>query len=202
MRRQRDSGGACGSRECISSNPPVPTISHQLPAAFERLRKSIGDQPGNHVRETVHGFRGSRFPDGVRGIRMTPGAQRGGEVWMVPRRVLIRATVGLAISVPAALCASQFVKIVSVRGPAQRSGNPGAGRRRARQCRDSGWLCAGQASVPNRSAGGSAARIDIVLRAATRDENVSDPRTSIVIPARDGGRATLGSRTWAQRSPG
>ena len=44
------------------------------------------------------------------GIRMALGAQRGAVVWMVLRRVLLLASVGLAISVPAALIASQFVK--------------------------------------------------------------------------------------------
>src|SRR5213080_3080380 len=44
------------------------------------------------------------------GIRMALGAQRGAVVWMVLRRVLLLAAVGLAISVPAALRASQLVK--------------------------------------------------------------------------------------------
>src|SRR5438034_4114469 len=44
------------------------------------------------------------------GIRMALGAQRGAVVWMVLRRVLVLAAVGLAISVPAALSASQLVK--------------------------------------------------------------------------------------------
>src|SRR5579863_1055449 len=44
------------------------------------------------------------------GIRMALGAQRGAVVWMVLRRVLILAALGLAISVPAALIASQLVK--------------------------------------------------------------------------------------------
>jgi predicted permease len=44
------------------------------------------------------------------GIRMALGAQRGTVVWMVLRRVLLLAAVGLAISVPVALAASQFVK--------------------------------------------------------------------------------------------
>src|SRR2546426_3640523 len=44
------------------------------------------------------------------GIRMALGAQRGAVVWMVLRRVLILAAVGLAISVPAALSASRLVK--------------------------------------------------------------------------------------------
>jgi predicted permease len=44
------------------------------------------------------------------GIRMALGAQRGSVVWMVLRRVLLLAAVGLAISVPAALTASQLVK--------------------------------------------------------------------------------------------
>ena len=44
------------------------------------------------------------------GIRMALGAQRGAVVWMVLRRVLILAAVGLAISVPAALIASRLVK--------------------------------------------------------------------------------------------
>jgi len=44
------------------------------------------------------------------GTRMALGAQRGAVVWMVLRRVLILAAVGLAISVPAALTASRLVK--------------------------------------------------------------------------------------------
>jgi predicted permease len=44
------------------------------------------------------------------GIRMALGAQRGAVVWMVLRRVLLLAAVGLAISVPAALVGSQLVK--------------------------------------------------------------------------------------------
>ena len=44
------------------------------------------------------------------GIRMALGAQRGAVVWMVLRRVLLLAAAGLAISVPAALVASQLVK--------------------------------------------------------------------------------------------
>jgi predicted permease len=44
------------------------------------------------------------------GIRMALGAQRGAVVWMVLRRVLILAAVGLAIGVPTALSASQLVK--------------------------------------------------------------------------------------------
>src|SRR4051794_9242611 len=44
------------------------------------------------------------------GTRMALGAQRGAVVWMVLRRVLTLAAVGLAISVPAALIASRLVK--------------------------------------------------------------------------------------------
>ena len=44
------------------------------------------------------------------GIRMALGAQRGAVVWMVLRRVLLLAGVGLAISVPAALMASRLGK--------------------------------------------------------------------------------------------
>ncbi len=44
------------------------------------------------------------------GIRMALGAQRGAVVWLVLRRVLLLAAVGLAISVPAALSASRLVK--------------------------------------------------------------------------------------------
>jgi predicted permease len=44
------------------------------------------------------------------GIRMALGAQRRAVVWMVLRRVLSLAAAGLAISVPAALSASQLVK--------------------------------------------------------------------------------------------
>ena len=44
------------------------------------------------------------------GIRMALGAQRGSVVWMVLRRVLLLAAVGLAISVPAALAGARLVK--------------------------------------------------------------------------------------------
>jgi macrolide transport system ATP-binding/permease protein len=44
------------------------------------------------------------------GIRMALGAPRGAVLWMVLRRVLLLAAVGLAISVPAALIAFQLVK--------------------------------------------------------------------------------------------
>ncbi|MGA7413442.1 MAG: ABC transporter permease [Bryobacteraceae bacterium] len=44
------------------------------------------------------------------GIRMALGAQRGAVVWMVLRRVLLLAAVGLAISVPAALIGTRLVK--------------------------------------------------------------------------------------------
>ena len=55
-----------------------------------------------------HGF--SSWQAGEIGIRMALGAQRGAMVWMVLRRVLLLAALGLAISVPAALSASQLVK--------------------------------------------------------------------------------------------
>ena len=44
------------------------------------------------------------------GIRMALGAPRGAVVWMVLRRVLLLAAVGLAVSVPAALIAFRLVK--------------------------------------------------------------------------------------------
>jgi ABC-type antimicrobial peptide transport system permease subunit len=44
------------------------------------------------------------------GVRMAMGAQRGAVVWMILRRVLLLAAVGLAISVPAALSTSRLVK--------------------------------------------------------------------------------------------
>jgi predicted permease len=44
------------------------------------------------------------------GIRVAVGAQRRAVIWMVLRRVLLLAAVGLAISVPAALNVSQLVK--------------------------------------------------------------------------------------------
>jgi predicted permease len=44
------------------------------------------------------------------GLRMALGAQRGAVVWMVLRRVLLLAAVGLAISVPAALAGSRLLK--------------------------------------------------------------------------------------------
>ena len=44
------------------------------------------------------------------GIRMALGAQTGAVAWMVLRRALLLAAVGLGISVPAALSASRLVK--------------------------------------------------------------------------------------------
>ncbi|MBM3783764.1 MAG: ABC transporter permease [Acidobacteria bacterium] len=44
------------------------------------------------------------------GIRMALGARRGAVVWMVLRRVLVLVLIGIAISVPAALAASQLVE--------------------------------------------------------------------------------------------
>jgi macrolide transport system ATP-binding/permease protein len=44
------------------------------------------------------------------GIRMALGARRGTVIWMVLSRVLVLAAIGIAISVPAALSASQLVK--------------------------------------------------------------------------------------------
>jgi ABC-type antimicrobial peptide transport system permease subunit len=44
------------------------------------------------------------------GIRMALGAERGAVVWMILRRVLVLAAVGLAISVPAALIGAQLVR--------------------------------------------------------------------------------------------
>src|SRR6202158_4353675 len=44
------------------------------------------------------------------GIRMALGAQRGAVVWMILRRVLLLAAVGLAISVPVSLIAFRLVK--------------------------------------------------------------------------------------------
>lgn len=44
------------------------------------------------------------------GIRMALGAQRATMVWMVLRRVLVLAAIGLAISVPVTLAATRFVK--------------------------------------------------------------------------------------------
>ncbi|QOY90362.1 ABC transporter permease [Paludibaculum fermentans] len=44
------------------------------------------------------------------GLRMALGAQRGTMVWMVLRRVLLLAAVGLAISVPVTLAATRLVK--------------------------------------------------------------------------------------------
>ncbi len=44
------------------------------------------------------------------GIRMALGARRGAVMWMVLRRVLVLAVVGLAISVPAALVAFRLVR--------------------------------------------------------------------------------------------
>jgi ABC-type antimicrobial peptide transport system permease subunit len=53
------------------------------------------------------------------GIRMALGAQRGAVVWMVLRRVLLLAAVGLAISVPAALSLS--TAILAGYAPARRA---------------------------------------------------------------------------------
>ncbi|MBS1860071.1 MAG: FtsX-like permease family protein, partial [Acidobacteria bacterium] len=44
------------------------------------------------------------------GIRMALGAPRAAVIWMILRRVLLLAAMGLAISVPAALAASRLVK--------------------------------------------------------------------------------------------
>ena len=44
------------------------------------------------------------------GIRMALGAQRSAVVWMVLRRVLLLAAVGLAISVPAALSVFRLIQ--------------------------------------------------------------------------------------------
>jgi ABC-type antimicrobial peptide transport system permease subunit len=44
------------------------------------------------------------------GIRMALGAQRGAVVWMVLRRVLLLAAVGLVISVPAVFAGSRLIK--------------------------------------------------------------------------------------------
>jgi ABC-type antimicrobial peptide transport system permease subunit len=52
----------------------------------------------------------TRHKRGHRGRGKALGAQRGAVVWMVLRRVLLLAAVGLAISVPAALSASRLVK--------------------------------------------------------------------------------------------
>jgi ABC-type antimicrobial peptide transport system permease subunit len=44
------------------------------------------------------------------GIRMALGAQRGAVVWMILRRVLLLAAIGLVVSVPAALIGTRLVK--------------------------------------------------------------------------------------------
>src|SRR5260370_25393902 len=44
------------------------------------------------------------------GIRMALGAQRGAVVWMILRDVFVLTSVGLAISVPAALATSKLVE--------------------------------------------------------------------------------------------
>jgi ABC-type antimicrobial peptide transport system permease subunit len=82
------------------------------------------------------------------GIRMALGAQRGAVVWMVLRRVLLMAAVGLAISVPAALIASHLLKSFFFRwSPITRE--PWRGRCRPPECRACRRLCTGMASVPN-----------------------------------------------------
>ncbi|MGC4051192.1 MAG: FtsX-like permease family protein [Paludibaculum sp.] len=83
------------------------------------------------------------------GIRMALGAQRSAVVWMVLRRVLLLAAVGLAISVPAALVASRLVEIASVRNAAERSTNLGRGRGRPAERRHPGRLCAGKTGIPD-----------------------------------------------------
>jgi ABC-type antimicrobial peptide transport system permease subunit len=92
------------------------------------------------------------------GIRTALGAQRGAVVWMVLRRVLLLAAVGLAISVPAALSASQLVKSFLFETQPNDPEIPD-GRCRPPKRRDSRWLWTSKASVPNGSAGGSAARV-------------------------------------------
>ena len=55
------------------------------------------------------------------GIRMALGAQRGPVLWMVLREVCVLAAVGLAISVPVALGASEFLRITALQDEAERS---------------------------------------------------------------------------------
>ncbi len=52
------------------------------------------------------------------GIRMALGAERGTVVWMVLRRVLLLAALGLAIGLPGVVCCLPACQIVSVRDPA------------------------------------------------------------------------------------
>ena len=93
------------------------------------------------------------------GIRMALGAPRGAVVWMVLRRVLLLAAVGLGISVPAALIAFRLVKSLLFKTQPNDPGTLALAGVVLLSCRDSRWLCAGKASVPNRCPGGSAAGV-------------------------------------------
>jgi ABC-type antimicrobial peptide transport system permease subunit len=96
------------------------------------------------------------------GIRMALGAQRGAVVWVL-RRVLLLAAVGLAISVPAALSASQLVKSFLFETQPNDPEIP-AGRCRPPKRRDSRWLWTSK---------------------ARKDENVPRPRTLIMVDPHD-----------------
>ena len=93
------------------------------------------------------------------GTRMALGAQRGA---VVMDGFAPRSGAGGGGTRDRRACRVERVpacQIVPVRDPAQRSGNPSAGRRRPRKRCDSRGLCAGEASVSNRSDDGSAARV-------------------------------------------
>jgi hypothetical protein len=75
------------------------------------------------------------------GIRTALRAQRRAVIWMVLRHLLLLATVGLAISVPAALSASQLVKSFLFETQPNVPANLGTGRRHPGECRDSSRLC-------------------------------------------------------------
>ncbi len=83
------------------------------------------------------------------GIRMALGARRGAVIWMVLRRVSLLVAVGLAISVPVALIGNRLVKSFLFETQPNDPGTLALAGIVLLSCRDSRWLCAGKASVPN-----------------------------------------------------
>ena len=129
-------------------------------------RNRSDDQPGSHLRETMHGLRGSRSLDRVRrtlrdGVLQRRAADRRDWTPYGCRRPTRRR--GMDGSAPRSIAGGGGTRdqracrvgrvpacqIVSVRDPTQRSGNLGAGRCHPPKRRDARWLCAGKASVPN-----------------------------------------------------